>query len=69
MEENFQIKSSTVAFAEEVVAKAEAVVEPVVEEVKPVVEKVEEAIAEFASKAVDAVEQAFTVGDAQEVAK
>ena len=73
MEDNFQIKSTTVAFDDGVVADkpASPVVEaPVVE--APVVEApVVEAPAEesIISKAIHAVEEAFTVGDAQEVAK
>ena len=67
MEDNFQIKSTTVAFAsDEPVAPVAPVVEaPGVE--APVVEApAEESIV---SKAIHAVEEAFTVGDAQEVAK
>jgi hypothetical protein len=68
MEDNFQIKSTTVAFDDGVVADKPA--SPVVE--APVVEApVVEAPAEesIVSKAIHAVEEAFTVGDAQEVAK
>ena len=63
MEDNFQIKSTTVAFAsDEPVAPVAPVVEPT-----PVVEApAEESII---SKAIHAVEEAFTVGDAEEVTK
>ena len=63
MEDNFQIKSTTVAFAsDEPVAPVAPVVEPA-----PVVEApAEESIV---SKTIHAVEEAFTVGDAEEVTK
>ena len=64
MEDNFQIKSSTVAFDDGVVAAKPAA--PVVE-ATPVVEvPAEESIVD---KVVHAVESAFTIGDAEEITK
>lgn len=64
MEDNFQIKSSTVAFNDGVVAAKPAA--PAVEAAPVVEAPAEESIVD---KVVHAVEAVFTVGDAQEVTK
>ena len=64
MEDNFQIKSTTVAFDDGAVAAKPAA--PVVEPTPVVEAPAEESIVD---KVVHAVESAFTVGDAEEVTK
>jgi len=58
MEDNFQIKSSTVAFVEEVAQKVEAVATPIVDKIEAVTEAV-------ANKVMDAVDAVFHIGDTE----
>jgi hypothetical protein len=61
MEENFQIKSTTVAFADEAVTEVKEVVQQVEAAAAPVVEEPETLV----SKAIHAVEEAFSIGDSE----
>jgi predicted GTPase len=61
MEDNFQIKSTTVAFADEAVADVKEAVQEVETVAAPVIEEPETLV----SKVVHAVEEAFSIGDSE----
>jgi hypothetical protein len=65
MEDNFQIKSTTVAFADEAGTKVEQVVQKVEAAAAPMIEKVEAVTASLADKVMDTVESVFHIGDTE----